>query len=206
MDPMKAIRFGSAIAVLALLFAGMIAGRARGQEQIELLESEVRQLLPPDGELIQQGEVSKDFIGMALGRRVRAKGKQIYVSDENVGEQGVVFKENVIEVNIGGHAEKEVKVGPFKPTGAVDLAATVKLTISDDLKVAMEVQWHEIQGDNLGGKLVVAFAKDKVHQAAKAEVQKFADRLTEQIRKKVKDGDVKLRVRIVPGKLIITEA
>ena len=61
-----------AIGVLAIVGTLAAIGDAKGQAAptitVEIAEAELRAKLPADGELIARGEISKDYVGLALGR------------------------------------------------------------------------------------------------------------------------------------------
>lgn len=125
---MKRTRVGTWAAVALLsAFCGGSSVPDSPPLALEFAEKDLRALLPPDGQLVARGEISKDYVGIAMGRRVRANCKKVFVSDEKVGTQGVIFRDGHIELNFGAHVEKEVQVGPFKPTGAVDAAVAALL-------------------------------------------------------------------------------
>jgi hypothetical protein len=170
--------------------------------RFEFAEGDLRRLLPADGTLIQQGTISKEYIGLSLGHEVRATGKRVFVSPKRIGARGVVFRDGYIELNIGAHGEKEEKVAFLKPTFAVDLGATAKLKIDDNLNTSVDVTWRYVQGDNLGGKLVVEFAKGRLKEAAEREARRFAAGLGDKIRRQLPPG-VKVKVHIRPGQVEI---
>jgi hypothetical protein len=193
------------VAFLVLSFARTVAAQDEIPlpTRIEFSEQDLRSLLPRDGQLIAQGRISKDYVGIAFGREVRAQGKRVYVSGRKIGARGVIFKDGVIELNIGAHGEKEQRVAAvLTPTFAVDLGATAQLTIDDQLNAHVRINWRYIQGDNLGGKLVVEFAKGRLKETVEREVQKFAAGLGRKLREKL-PKDIKVHVQIEPGKLVV---
>lgn len=173
------------------------------QPKIEYAEADLRGFWPRDGKLIEEGQISIQYVGLSLGREVRAEGKRVFVSDRTVGDRGVIFRDGYVELNIGAHVEKEVKIGFFKPTVAVDLAARAKVALDNELHVKLEIEWIYIEGDNLGGKLVVAFAKDKVREFAKRKAKALAGKLGEQLKQKLPAGLRSFQVRLEAGKVVI---
>jgi hypothetical protein len=169
--------------------------------KITIAEKDIRALLPPDGELISQGEVSKSYVGVSLGRRVRAKGKHIYVSDEKVGPQGMAFRAGYIEFNLGAHVEKEEKV-LLTPTLAVDAAVTAKVWIRDDRGLVVHWLWHEMSGDNLGGHLAMAFAHGQITESIDREARKVVDAIWKRLLKEIPEKGA-VHVLIQPGTLTI---
>ena len=196
------------IGVLAV--AGVLAsiGDAKGQANptitVEIAEAELRSRMPADGELVAQGEISKDYVGLALGRRVRAQGKRVFVSDERVGPQGVVFRDGYIELNCGAHLEKEVQVAFLKPTLAVDASFTAHVWFDDRLGVAMNLIWHELEGDNLGGKIAVEVAHGRLAEAVEKQTSKIAEEISRKIRSKIPAG-ADMHVVIRPGTLTVVQ-
>ncbi len=189
--------------VVALgLFNGATLAQLPLPTRVEFAEQDLRALLPPDGKLIEEGQISKAYVGIALGRRVRARGKRVYVSDEVVGTRGVIFRDGYIEVNLGAHVEKEERVLFARPTFAVDVAVTAKVWITDDLKVHAELIWRSIQGDNPGGQLAVLFAKGRLTEMAEKEANRFAEKLSKQIQQKLPKA-LQVHVNIRPGTLVV---
>jgi hypothetical protein len=196
-------------ALAAVVAATFLTGNLHAQgvsspAQIVIKEADIRGLLPPDGTLIEQGQISIEYLGLTLGREVRAQGKRVYVSDRPVGERGLALRDGHVELNIGAHSEKEERVAFFKPTFAVDLAVRAKVGLDDQLNVRLDLEWLYIQGDNVGGKIVVAVAKGKLQEAAEREAKAFAARLNDEIRKKLPPGLRVFAIRIEPGQIVIT--
>jgi hypothetical protein len=170
--------------------------------KVEFAEVDLRGLFPLDGQLMEQGTRNKEYVGMALGYRVEAKGKNIVVSNQHVGLQGVVFREGYIEINIGAHAEKEEKILLMKPMFSLNTTLTARIWFTDNLQAKVALDWHTIDGDNLGGKLVVPFAKGEIKKIAQRQADDYAAKLSETLRKSLPDG-LKLRVEIRPGTLTV---
>lgn len=193
----------AALVAVTLLTGPVSAQTPLLPTRLVLKEADLRGFLPPEGTLIEQGRISIEYVGVALGREVRAQGKRVYVSDRPVGERGFVLRDGYAEINIGAHAEKEEKVAFFKPTFAVDMAARARLYIDDQLQVRVDLDWIYIQGDNLGGKVVVAFGKDKLRELAEREAKAFVGRLNDQIKQKLPTGLPVFSLRIEPGQIVI---
>lgn len=192
--------------LFCLLFGWSTATVARGVDlpvptRVEFAESDLRQLLPPDGELVQQGEISKEYTGLSFGRRVRARGKNVFVSEEKIGAQGIIFRDGYIEVNVGAHVEKEEKIAFLKPTFAVDAAMTAKITLGDNGKAAVEVVHLDLHPDNEGAAAIFPFAKSRLEEAARGEANKLADKVSNAIAAALPKG-VTVQIDIQPGKLI----
>lgn len=143
--------------------------------------------------------MGKEYVGVALGRRVRADGKRIYVSDEKVGGKGIAFRDGYVEFILGAHTEKEKQILVLTPTGTVDVAATARVWMTDDLKLVAHLFWHATEGDNLGGKSALTFVHDQLIKTAEQEAKKLADKLSELIRAKAPQG-VSFHVDIAPGR------
>lgn len=199
-----AIKFASSYRIFAacmVLCLTLSGASAQIPTTIEVpLPSEwIRAQLPKDGELQAQGEISKNYFAFALGHRVNCEGTRVFVADP-LSKKGIIFRDGMIEVNAGFHAEREEQVLVFEPTFAVNGVINLQLTVDDHLNVGVAVLGLEIQGDNAGGELAERFAKDRLLQAFQEEARKLGSKLSNEIQSKLPQG--KLRIEITPKSLI----
>jgi hypothetical protein len=158
-------------------FIFQIANCANAQEiapdRIGFDYATLRKLLPEDGKLIEKGEISKDYIGLALGHEVAVKENKVQVGAK-LGSPGIVFGDGYVKLHFGAHVEVELK-GVFSkpnqhPTLAFDIVAHVIATVDDSLKVHLHLTDEDIviRGENTGGSIAVSvykgLCKAKLHQ------------------------------------------
>lgn len=182
--------------VVSLLLVGSLTGELTGQvvpDKVTFNYKTLRKLLPPDGTLIEIGQVSKDYVGIALGHVVTAKGKKVIVSDK-LGSPGIVFGQGYIEVNLGVHFEKEVKKGPFRPTAAIDGVVQALVRVDDQFRVHIRINRLELNNDNLGGAVALALARQRIEQEVNKQVSIQAAKLTEYLKKQSIPKGMKIRI------------
>ncbi|MDG3002421.1 hypothetical protein [Paludisphaera mucosa] len=195
-------------AVILSLLMGLAApgpqlqesGRASGSFTIEIAESLVRGGLPADGVLIARGDPGGDCMWISFGRRVRAQGEHVYVSDdERVGERGVSFRDGYIEMNLGIHVEGATFL---KGAGriAIDSSVTAKIWIDDRLRIVVHPLWNVLEGDNLGGKAAVKLMRGDLLKALEGRIEAIAEEVSAGLRKSFPPGS-RAHVTVRPGML-----
>ena len=176
----------SRVGIVALgLICGAAWDESRGQEimpdRIGFDYETIRGLLPEDGKLIEKGVIPKDYVGFALGYEVKADGSRGFVGSK-LGSPGVVLGLGYIKLHLGAYVEQEPVGGG--PTLAFTIVAGVILTVDDQLKVTLEAPDDDlrIEGDNWGGRAVVALKREELKQIVRREIEKHAEPLTELLR------------------------
>ncbi len=181
------------LVVLTALSMGTVNVAEAGGIQIPAEPIRALLSLPADGTFIEQGRVSIDYVVLCPNFEVRGNGKSV-VRGNKIGDGGIVFRDGFIEINLGVHVEKELKIGPLKPTVSVDGVVTAQLTIDDSLKVAHAFTRLDLHGDNLGGKLALLFAEKKVRQEVHRQAQRMSQKLTGVVRKHLPVGPFTIQI------------
>ena len=115
----------------------------------------------------------------------------------------MIFRDGYIELNCGAHLEKEEQIVLFRPTLAIDVSFTAQVWLDDRFEVAMNLIWHELEGDSLGGKIAVEVT-GRLAGAVEEQAMKIADEVSRKIRGKITPG-AGTHVIIRPGSLTVVK-